>query len=51
MTMATVTSLGEIEETLGADARSLLEHRCQTIPSDKLHLFDPETEESLVSTG
>jgi len=22
-----------------------------TIPNDKLHLFDPETEESLVPTG
>ena len=22
-----------------------------TIPNDKLHMFDPETEESLVSTG
>ena len=40
--MATVTSLGEIEEILGADARSLLEHRCQTIPSDKLHLPGPD---------
>src|SRR6266536_47580 len=38
--MATVTkgSLEKIEEALGEDARDLLEHRCQTVPKDQLHL-------------
>jgi class I fructose-bisphosphate aldolase len=38
--MATVTkgSVEKIEEVLGADARDLLEHRCQTISKDQLHL-------------
>src|SRR5438105_9799551 len=38
--MATVTrgSLEKIEEVLGADARDLLEHKCQTIAKDQLHL-------------
>jgi class I fructose-bisphosphate aldolase len=38
--MATVTrgSLEKIEEVLGGDARDLLEHKCQTIPKDQLHL-------------
>src|SRR5579872_6720909 len=38
--MATVTkgSVEKIEEVLGEDARDLLEHRCQTIPKEQLHL-------------
>src|SRR5207253_1506575 len=38
--MATVTrgSLEKIEEVLGGDARDLLEHKCQTIPKEQLHL-------------
>ncbi len=38
--MATVTkgSLEKIEEALGENARDLLEHRCQTVPKDQLHL-------------
>src|SRR6184192_4776673 len=38
--MATVTrgSLEKIEEALGGDARDLLEHRCQTVPKEELHL-------------
>ena len=38
--MATVTrgSLGKIEEVLGGDAGDLLEHKCQTIPKEQLHL-------------
>src|SRR5213596_3029086 len=38
--MATVTrgSLEKIEEVLGSDARDLLEHKCQTIPKEQLHL-------------
>src|SRR5881398_36084 len=42
--MATVTrgSLEKIEEVLGSDARDLLEHKCQTIPKDQLHLPGPD---------
>src|SRR6266576_2490547 len=38
--MATVTkgSLEKIEEALGEDARDLLEHRCQTVSKEQLHL-------------
>jgi class I fructose-bisphosphate aldolase len=38
--MATVTkgSIEKIEEVLGGDARDLLEHKCQTVPKDQLHL-------------
>ena len=38
--MATVTreSLEKIEEVLGGDARDLLEHKCQTVPKEQLHL-------------
>src|SRR3989442_14061500 len=38
--MATVTreSLEKIEEVLGGDARVLLEHKCQTVPKEQLHL-------------
>ena len=42
--MATVTrgSLEKIEEVLGDDARDLLEHKCQTIPKEQLHLPGPD---------
>src|SRR5712692_3196723 len=42
--MATVTrgSLGKIEELLGADAQGLLEHRCETVPKEQLHLPGPD---------
>jgi class I fructose-bisphosphate aldolase len=36
------TSLGTIEELLGADARALLEHQCQTIAKDNLHIPGPD---------
>src|SRR6267143_298186 len=38
--MATVTkvSIEKIEEVLGSDARDLLEHQCQTVPKEQLHL-------------
>src|SRR5438552_315071 len=38
--MATVTrgTLEKIEEVLGGDARDLLEHKCQTVPKEQLHL-------------
>jgi len=42
--MATVTkgSLDKLEELLGEDARDLLEHRCQTVPKEQLHLPGPD---------
>jgi class I fructose-bisphosphate aldolase len=42
MATATVTSLGEIEAILGDDARSLLEHRCETVAREQLHLPGPD---------
>jgi fructose-bisphosphate aldolase, class I len=42
MATATVTSLSQIEEILGDQARSLLEHRSETIPRDQLHLPGPD---------
>src|SRR5436309_6679000 len=34
--------LGRIQEILGADAQSLLNHQCKTISKDKLHLPGPD---------
>src|ERR1041385_1173664 len=42
MATATVNSLGEIEAILGADADSLLRHRCETVPKEHLHLPSPD---------
>jgi class I fructose-bisphosphate aldolase len=38
-------SIRGIEDALGADARSLLDHRCQGIPRDVLHLPGPDVVE------
>ena len=45
--MATVTkgTVGKIEEILGEEARDLLEHKCQTIPKEELHLPGPDFNE------
>ena len=42
--MATVTrgSLGKLEEVLGEGAQELLEHKCQTVPKEQLHLPGPD---------
>jgi class I fructose-bisphosphate aldolase len=42
--MATVTAAGAtgIEELLGGEAQSLLEHRCETVPQELLHLPGPD---------
>jgi len=42
--MATVTrgSLEKLEEVLGPDARDLLEHKCNTVPKEQLHLPGPD---------
>jgi class I fructose-bisphosphate aldolase len=42
MATATTTSLSQIEEVLGSEARDLLEHRCQTVPREMLHLPGPD---------
>ena len=34
--------MAKIEEILGGDAKSLLEHECKTIPKDSLHLPGPD---------
>src|SRR3979411_556330 len=42
--MATVTrgSLEKLEEVLGPDARALLEHECNPVPKEHLHLPGPD---------
>ena len=41
--MATATGPDtRIEEILGEDAADLLQHRCQTIPKEQLHLPGPD---------
>jgi class I fructose-bisphosphate aldolase len=42
--MATVArgSLEKLEEVLGPDARDLLEHKCNTVPKEQLHLPGPD---------
>jgi len=42
--MATVArgSLEKIEEALGPDARDLLEHKCNTVPKEQLHVPGPD---------
>jgi class I fructose-bisphosphate aldolase len=40
--MAETGSLKAIEDLLGSDARPLLEHRCQGIPKETLHLPGPD---------
>jgi class I fructose-bisphosphate aldolase len=42
MATAVDASLSRLEEVLGADAKSLLEHRCETIPKESLHLPGPD---------
>jgi class I fructose-bisphosphate aldolase len=42
MATATSTSLSKIEEILGPDASDLLEHRCETVPRELLHLPGPD---------
>ena len=42
MATATATPLSKLEELLGDDAQDLLEHRCQTVSRDQLHLPGPD---------
>jgi class I fructose-bisphosphate aldolase len=48
---ATATPLGRIESLLGDEARALLEHRCETIPRDVLHLPGPDFVGRVVSAS
>src|SRR6266581_3816358 len=41
-TSTTRTPLSEIEAILGDDARSLLDHRCETVAREHLHLPGPD---------
>lgn len=49
--MATVASTDSLVELLGDDARDLLEHRCQTVSKDQLHLPGPDFVERVVSAS
>jgi len=40
--MAVQTITSKIEEILGSDAASLLQHQCKTIPKETLHLPGPD---------
>ena len=40
--MAHTQTMSRIEEILGADASSLLQHQCKTIPRDSLLLPGPD---------
>jgi class I fructose-bisphosphate aldolase len=42
MATATATSLSRIESLLGDEARTLLEHRCETVSREMLHLPGPD---------
>ena len=42
MATATRGSAAKIEELLGDDAASLLEHKCETVPKSQLHLPGPD---------
>lgn len=42
MATATATSLQTLEEILGDDAATLLEHTCKTVPRSQLHLPGPD---------
>ena len=49
MATATATPLGRIESLLGDEARGLLEHRCQAVPREALHLPGPDFVDRIVS--
>ena len=47
--MAMASSTSKLEEILGADAASLLQHQCKTIPKEQLHLPGPDYVERIYS--
>ncbi|HEV2953998.1 MAG TPA: class I fructose-bisphosphate aldolase [Candidatus Dormibacteraeota bacterium] len=42
MAAAAITTISRLEELLGAEAASLLEHQCTTVPAHYLHLPGPD---------
>ncbi len=49
--MATVATTDRLVELLGDEARDLLEHRCETVPKDLLHLPGPDFVDRVVSVS
>jgi len=47
--MAMASSTSKLEEILGGDAASLLQHQCKTIPKEQLHLPGPDYVERIYS--
>src|SRR3954464_6097815 len=47
--MAMATSTSRLEDILGADAATLLQHQCKTIPKEQLHLPGPDYVERIYS--
>jgi fructose-bisphosphate aldolase, class I len=47
MTVAAKNAAADLEALLGADAKSLLEHKCATIPKESLHLPGPDSVERI----
>ncbi len=47
--MATALTTTRLEELLGDDAERLLDHRCQTIPAEDLHLPGPDFVDRVVA--
>src|SRR5438876_7612390 len=45
--MAQASTASRIEEILGEDAADLLQHRCQTIPKEHIHLPGPDSVERI----
>jgi class I fructose-bisphosphate aldolase len=42
LTMSANLDIAKIEDFLGKDAKLLLEHKCETVPQDQLHLPGPD---------
>ena len=51
MATATATSLSKLESILGSEAKSLLEHKCETFPSSQLHLPGPDFVSRIFATS
>ena len=49
--IGSVPTIDQIEQILGPEAQALLEHRCQTIPKESLHLPGPDFVERLHLTS
>ncbi|MDQ2959716.1 MAG: class I fructose-bisphosphate aldolase [Candidatus Dormibacteraeota bacterium] len=51
MATATASALDRIETLLGDDARTLLDHRCTTVPASALHLPGPDFVDRVVASS